>query len=560
MSCNLKNLLDLDKLQKLFESLRAVTGIACSILGPEGEVIIRSARTVLCEKFTNHNPHTARSCSQCRMICITTMQETLQSVEGDCPLGLRYALAPLVVEGDCRGAVLLNRVFMKAPDREVYRAMAAQYGFDEAAFMAEIDAVPVLSEEQFHHQLELLTSLTILLADKGAARLEARKTVERMKESELFLNLSQQIAQVGGWKANPETDQLEWTRQVYDMLELPRQTAVTLSYANQAFLVSNREQLKLDMQKAWTADYHFVTECELQTTTGKRFWVEFRCTGRIETQSGTWLAGTLQDITQRKEVEKEMLQMLHQAEAANRLKSQLLANLSHELRTPLNGVLGCAQLLGMGELSPEEQEYLALIDASVSRELLLIDNLLEQSRLDSGEIVITRSPCLLGQCVHEMVTVYQRAVREKGLSLTVTISPELNREVLADKSKIRNIFAALLDNALKFTARGGISIYCSILRQESGSQLVRFTVSDTGIGIGEEELKHIFDQFTQADMSNTREYGGMGLGLSICRSLAQALGGRIWAESEPARGSSFHLELTVQPMVDVSESRAGIYV
>ncbi len=414
--------------------------------------------------------------------------------------------------------------------------------------MACIDAVPVLSEEQFRTHLELVTDLTTLLADQGTVRLAATKTAERLRESELFLNLSQQIAQVGGWKANLETDQLQWTGQVYDMLELPKETSVTLHYANQTFLASNQEQLALDMERAWHEGYRFVTECELQTTTGKRLWVEFRCAGRIETQSGPWLAGTLQDITLHKETEKEMLKLLHQSEAASRLKSQLLANLSHELRTPLNGVAGCSQLLQMSELSHEQQEYISLIDISVSRELLLIENLLEQSKLESSEVVITRTPCLLGQCVYEALNVYQRAVREKGLSLTVTVSPELNQEVLTDKGKIRQILSALLDNALKFTAHGGITVSCSALRQLPDALMVRFTVGDTGIGIGEEALEHIFDPFTQADISNTRQYGGMGLGLSICRSLAQAMGGRIWTESKPGSGSLFHLELPVQPI------------
>lgn len=546
MQQSLKNLFDLDKLQKLFETLHSATGIACAILGPEGEVIISSNAATFCDNLCSSDAKIIQSCRQCHRTSTLAALETFHSSEGTCPLGLRYAIAPLVVEGDCRGAVLLNRVFLETPDREVYRAMAIRYGFDEATYLAHIDAVPVLSEEQFRKHLELVTALTTLLVDKGVAKLATQKTAERLRESELFLDLSQQIAQVGGWKANLDTNQLQWTGQVYDMLELPRETPVDMLYASQMFVASNLEQLKLDMEQAWNAGYHFVTECELQTTTGKRFWVEFRCTGRIETQDGPWLAGTIQDISLRKDVEKEMLQLLHQSEAASRLKSQLLANLSHELRTPLNGVVGAAQLIGMSGLSTEQQEYLALIDVSVSRELLLIDNLLEQSRLESGEFVITRSPCLLGQCVYEAVAVYQRALREKGLSLRVTVSPELNREVLADKGRIRQILAALLDNALKFTAQGTITVSCSALQQQDGSLLVNYTVSDTGIGISKDALARVFDQFTQEDMSNTRQYGGIGLGLSICRSLAQAMGGRIWAESKPGKGSTFNLELTVE--------------
>ena len=542
----LKNLFDLDKLQKLFETLYAATGISSAILESDGEVIISSISTAVCDSFCNRDAKIVSLCRKSRAACAATALETLQSTEGNCPLGLRFAMAPLVVEGSCRGVILLNRVLKESPDREAYRAMVALYGFDEAAFMAEIDAIPVFSDDQFCRHLELVTELTTLLADKGIARLATRKSTELLRESELFLDLSQQIAQVGGWKANLDTNQLQWTGQVYDMLELPRETPVDMLYASQMFVASNLEQLKLDMEQAWNEGGHFVTECELQTATGKRFWVEFRCTGRIDTQDGPWLAGTIQDISLRKDVEKEMLQLLHQSEAASRLKSQLLANLSHELRTPLNGVVGAAQLIGMSGLNTEQQEYLALIDVSVSRELLLIDNLLEQSRLESGEFVITRSPCLLGQCVYEAVTVYQRALREKGLSLRVTVSPELNREVLADKGRIRQILAALLDNALKFTAQGTITVSCSALQQQDGSLLVNYTVSDTGIGIGEDALAHVFNQFTQEDMSNTRQYGGIGLGLSICRGLSQAMGGRIWAESEPGNGSAFHLELTVE--------------
>ncbi len=542
----LEKLLGPDKLQNLFESLHAATGITCAILGPEGEVIINSTAAPLCDYLCSSDARTIQSCRDCHRTSTLAALETLQSIEGACPLGLRYAIAPLVVEGDFRGAVLLNRVFLEEPDRETYRAMAVRYGLDEATCMAHIDDVPVLSEEQFRKHQALVFALTTQLADQGAARFEAGQTSRRLEESDFFLNLSQQIAQVGGWKANPETNQLQWTRQIYDMLELSSETPVALSYANQTFLVSGQHQLALDMEKAWNEGYHFVTECELQTATGKRFWGEFRCTGRFETQAGPWLAGTLQDITPRKDAEKEMLKLLQQSEAANCLKSQLLANLSHELRTPLNGVLGCAQLMGMGDLSPEQQEYIDLIDTSVSRELLLIDNLLEQSQLESGEFVITRSPCLIGQCVYETVVIYQRAVREKGLLLRVTVSPELNQEVMTDKKRIRQIFAALLDNALKFTAQGTITVNCSALRQQDGSLLVNYTVSDTGIGISKDALARVFDQFTQEDMSNTRQYGGIGLGLSICRSLAQAMGGRIWAESKPGKGSTFNLELTVE--------------
>lgn len=237
------------------------------------------------------------------------------------------------------------------------------------------------------------------------------------------------------------------------------------------------------------------------------------------------------------------------AEEANRVKTGILGNLSHELRTPLNGIIGGTQLLRSTPLSAEQAGYLAIIEESSGSELALISNLLELVRLESRGGIVEQAPFSLRQCVDEVIRMNRSNARSKGLTLHQDLPPDLPLHVSGDKVHLRQILHALMGNAIKFTDAGSVTLRLIVEQREQGGLTACFSVADTGVGIEPPELDRVFEPFIQSDMSTTRRFGGLGLGLPLCRRLAELLGGRVWAESRPGEGSTFHLEAPFPALV-----------
>ena len=228
------------------------------------------------------------------------------------------------------------------------------------------------------------------------------------------------------------------------------------------------------------------------------------------------------------------------AEAANVAKSRFLANMSHELRTPLNGVVGMAEVMAVGELSPIQRSRLDVLRESSSKLLSLIERLLQVSRLERREVLIARDAFDPVASATDAVAHHQAAARSKGLELSVVSLATGSR--LGDEAHVRQILDFLIDNAVTYTQRGRIVVEVS---PRDGA--VRFVVSDTGMGIAPDLLPQLFDVFVQGDDSLTRRFEGAGIGLSICRNLVEAMGGRIGATSEPGQGSVFTVDLPLPP-------------
>lgn len=238
---------------------------------------------------------------------------------------------------------------------------------------------------------------------------------------------------------------------------------------------------------------------------------------------------------------QEIQKLLSEAQEANQLKSQFLANMSHEIRTPMNGVLGMLQLIEKGSLEEGQREYVGLAKTSAESLLNLLNEILDLSKVESGQVHLEILPFHLGELLRGTAGLLEANATKKGLRLELEITPAAEHEVLGDPLRLKQVLFNLLGNAIKFTESGRVCLSVLV----SGENYFEFRVSDEGIGIPPEKQQYIFDAFRQADGSTTRRYGGTGLGLAISQRLLHLMGGQIAVESAPGQGSQFYFRISL---------------
>jgi PAS domain S-box-containing protein len=362
----------------------------------------------------------------------------------------------------------------------------------------------------------------------------------RLQEFARRLDIATDAAGIGVWEHNLDTEVQYWDARTCAIHGLPPKDAVLFSSSvAQIVHLDDRAMISAAMSKAPSQPVSSSRHRIVRPDNGAVRWVQLYSRMVVDKQ-GRRAVGVCWDVTDEVEAAETLARKTAEAEAANLAKSRFLASMSHEIRTPMNGVLGMAQALAMTPVTDKQSEMVDVIVRSGEALMALLNDILDLSRIEAGGLKIEAEEFHLGELARDVGVLFSAKAEAAGLGFSVTVAPEADAVVKGDELRVRQILNNLVSNAIKFTETGEVAI--SIVRDPGDGDIV-LEVRDTGVGIGADKLETVFDTFVQVDDSNTRRFGGSGLGLSIVRRLAEAMGGTASAVSTLGEGSTFTVRL-----------------
>jgi PAS domain S-box-containing protein len=379
---------------------------------------------------------------------------------------------------------------------------------------------------------------------------DRKQVKEALRSSQDLLARTQQIAQVGSWQFDVLEKKLTWSAETYRIFGVIDKTCEP---TYESFLKSVHPKDRAKVEQAYSSslldgeDTYEIEHRLIKENSGEVRHVLEKCQHERD-ESGAVIRsiGMVQDITERKLNEKALLAATRSAKAANQSKGLFLAKVSHEIRTPMTAIIGFSELLEDANLTPDERMYLEAIQSSTSNLSSLLQDILDLSKVDAGELVIKQKDFNLHKLINELVSTQKMQIEVKKLSFNLSVDNNVPEVLIGDPLRIQQVLLNLLNNAIKFTEKGEISVAVTVTEETGHWVMLDIAVRDSGVGISKSKQKQIFEPFAQAHADSAHHYGGSGLGLTISRSLADLMGGSLRVESQEEVGSTFHLIVPMQ--------------
>ena len=387
---------------------------------------------------------------------------------------------------------------------------------------------------------KIIQSVTLL---RNVER-QKEATEQALKLSEARLSVAQKIAKIGNWERNLKNNEIYWSEEMYRIFEVDPDKYDPKDHLN-LFHPDDKHLIKQGFENAKSGKPHNL-DMRIILPEGNYKCINVQGYLQYDEQNQLEkLYGTVQDINQRKLVERELRDAKKVAEESGKIKEQFLANMSHEIRTPMNAITGFTKLLlqSQANFTSEQQRYINFIHNAGENLLVIINDILDFSKIEAGKLVLEHVDFYLQDVVDNVLGLFKGMASKKNVIIFEVIDEEVPLHLKGDPVRLNQVLMNLISNAIKFTEKGHIKLEVSSLRQSGTKVLLRFTVEDTGIGISEDTLKRVFDSFTQASSDTTRKFGGTGLGLTIAKKIVALQKGEINVRSKLGKGTVFITDL-----------------
>jgi PAS domain S-box-containing protein len=394
---------------------------------------------------------------------------------------------------------------------------------------------------------------------------------EKLLQSSENLNQAQALTKLGSFEHPLHSDGVSyWSPQMYELLQCDTSFEPNLAYLVGSFDEGSRTLLNKAIDKLKDGDTEISLELRMKDGESYTMLRAEKHVGRVN--KGYVVSGTLMDITERKSFERELISAKLLAERALAAKSEFLSNMSHEIRTPMNAIVGLTEIvLNEKDLNPQTRRNLELIDYSADNLLVIINDILDYSKIEANKVVLERITFDLKGMLSKLLETWRLKADHNQVGLILNWDKEIPSHMVGDPYRLNQILLNLVSNALKFTGQGSVTLKLSLTEKKLDEYNILFEVMDTGMGISQDKLESIFESFTQAYTDTTRNFGGTGLGLAISKRLVELQGGRIHVSSVVGEGSNFSFniplytstgaaEVELDPRSDLSEGLHGINI
>jgi signal transduction histidine kinase/CheY-like chemotaxis protein len=376
--------------------------------------------------------------------------------------------------------------------------------------------------------------------------------ITRNKQSQLALSASEtllrragHLANMGAWAIDLKTRKLYWSEYMYELHGVSQDFVPSLENALIFYSPEDRKLIQLAIKNTIEHQIPWELEIPLITEAGIQKWVHG--VGDVEYEEGhpVRIVGALQDVTVQLLERIQMQNLLHVAEEASKAKAQFLANMSHEIRTPMNAIKGMLKLLEQSKLTSNQHDYVSKAEGATKSLLSIINDVLDFSKIDAGKMELERASFHVDTMLRELSVILSSNLGRKHIEILFDVDPAVPETLIGDSLRLQQVLINLGSNAIKFTDTGEVIVKLELLRSDSRGCLLKFSVTDTGIGIASQSLERIFEGFSQAESSTTRKHGGTGLGLTISKRMISLMGGELKVESTLGLGSVFSFALNL---------------